>query len=203
MKFVSSVLPTFVKPLKDISIINGKMLKQDVVVSGIPKPVVHWFKDDEPLSEKDFIFDCKDKTHSISVEQSNPSNTGKYKAIAENPAGKVESLATVEIQTKPVIRKPDDVKIVSGSEFSLSVLVEGRPEPKLKWMKDKTELPASLGITIEKKEDNYVLFMKESTISLNGTYSLNASNPAGNDTETFKVVVLGKSDLLLSQTLRE
>ena len=163
----------------------------DVVVNGIPKPTLQWFKDDHVL-DKEFTFDSKDKTHSIAIGESNPQHAGTYKVIAENAAGSVESIATVEIQTKPQITKPEDIKLISGEEFSVPIIIEGKPEPKMKWMKDKVELPAALGITVEKKDNGYLLFLKESTTNLNGNYSVTATNSAGADTINFKVVVLGK-----------
>ena len=190
--FSLSVVPTWVKPLKDVSLINGKPLKLEVVVNGIPKPTVQWLKDGNVLDEKEYTFDSKDKTHSISIGESSIHHAGTYTAVAENDAGKAESIAQVEIQTKPQVSKPDDIKIISGSEFMVPVKIDGKPDPKIKWMKDKVDLPASLGITIEKKENIYTMYLKESTINLNGNYSITATNSAGSDTTHFRVTVLGK-----------
>ena len=104
----------------------------------------------------------------------------------------MDSISTVEIQTKPKIAKPDDVKIISGSKFIVPITVKGNPEPKIKWMKDKVELPLSLGITVDKKDDVYTMFLKEGNRNLNGSYVISATNPAGSDAANFKVSVLGK-----------
>ena len=69
---------------------SGKPLKLEVVVNGVPKPTVCWFKDDQAL-DKNVPSESKDKTHSISFAELNPSNSGVYKAVAENEAGKAES----------------------------------------------------------------------------------------------------------------
>ena len=178
--------------MKDVSLTYGKPLKLEAVLAGVPKPAVQWFKDDEPLDENIYNVESKDKTHSVMIAVSDVQHSGTYKAVAENPAGKVDSISTVEIQTKPKITKPDDIKIISGSQFIVPVTIKGNPEPKIKWMKDKVELPASLGITVDKKEDVYTMFLKESNTNLNGSYAISATNPAGSDTANFKVSVLGK-----------
>ena len=162
----------------------------EVVVNGIPKPKLMWTKDDLPLDET-YSPISKDKTHSISISETNASHSGVYKAIAENPAGIAESTAKVEVQTKPVITKPDDVKIISGEAFVVPITIHGNPEPKLKWMKDKVELSASLGIAIEKENNVYTLKLDESNTKLNGNYSVTGTNPAGSDSVQFKVLVIG------------
>ena len=171
---------------------NGKPLKLEVVVNGSPKPIVKWFKDDQEIVGEGYVSDAKDKTHSLSVGETNPTNSGVYKCVAENAAGKIECIANVVIQTKPQITKVDDVKIISGEEFSVPITITGSPEPKMKWQKDKKEIPSSLGIVIEKREDGHLMFLKESNTNLSGSFSVTATNPAGSDTITFKVVVLGK-----------
>jgi len=189
---VVQVLPTFSKPLKDVTLVNGKPLKLEVIVNGIPKPTVQWFKDEQLLVEPAYVQESKDKTHSVSIAETLEIHAGTYKAVAVNDAGKAETIANVDIQTKPTIIKPDDVKLISGQEFSLQVVIEGKPEPKIKWMKDKVELPASLGISVEKQEKGYLLYQKECNTNLNGTYSVTATNPAGSESGSFKVVVLAK-----------
>ena len=171
---------------------NGKSVKLEAVVTGVPKPTVQWFKDDIILDEKSYILESKDKTHSVTITEANPNHTGTYRAVAENAAGRIESTAVVQIHIKPQVTKPEDVKIISGSVFSVPIKIEGIPKPKIKWMKDKVEIPASLGISIEEQENVHTMYLNESTISLNGNYSVAATNQAGSDTVNFKVVVLGK-----------
>ena len=186
-------VPTFVKAMKDVTLIDGKPLKLEVVVNGIPKPTLQWLKDDETLDEAAFTCESKDKSHTLSIGAASPNYAGIYKAVAENSAGKSEVVAKVDVQTKPKIVKPNDVRIIAGSEFSIPVCIEGVPEPKIKWMKDKVELPTSLGVSIIKNENMYVMYLAESTTNLNGNYSIAATNPAGTDTVNFKVAVLGTS----------
>ena len=176
------------------------MLKLEVVVSGTPKPNVYWLKDDQRINESDFLHECKDKTHTLSILESHPKHAGSYKAVAENNAGEAISASQVEIQTKPLIQKPADVKIISGSEFCVEISVEGTPDPDVKILKDKVELPPSLGINIDKKEKVYILSLKESNTSLNGNYTINANNPAGKDSVNFKVSVLGEFNAIFYHT---
>ena len=187
------VAPTFTKELRDVTLKHGNPLKLDIVVMGIPKPSLRWFKDDQLLDEGDFIMELKDKTHSIAVSQASHEHSGTYKVVAENAAGKVETVSVVAIQTKPQITKPDDVKMVAGTEFLVPITIEGNPAPKIKWMKDKVELPDSLGIKIDKRENVYFMSLNESHTDLTGNYSVTASNPAGTETVNFKVMILGKS----------
>ena len=184
------------KELKDICLISGKMLKLEVVVSGTPKPDVHWLQDDQRINESDFLLETKDKTHSLTISESNLKHAGTYTAVAENNAGEAISTCQVGIQTKPLIQKPADVKIISGSEFCVEISVEGTPDPDVKILKDKVELSPSLGINIDRKEKVYILSLKASNTSLNGNYTINATNPAGKDSANFKVSVLGELDTI-------
>ena len=116
-----AVIPSFVKSLKDVTIVNGKPLKLEAVAQGMPKPTITWYKDEKLIVDIDISIESKDKSHSLSIGESSSNHTGTYKVVAENPAGKVESVSRVEIQTKPMIVKPSDIRIISGSEFKVSV----------------------------------------------------------------------------------
>ena len=120
-----AVIPSFVKSLKDVTIVNGKPLKLEAVAQGMPKPTITWYKDEKLIVDIDISIESKDKSHSLSIGESSSNHTGTYKVVAENPAGKVESVSRVEIQTKPMIVKPSDIRIISGSEFKVSVKIEG------------------------------------------------------------------------------
>ena len=163
------------------------------MVQGVPQPTVKWFKEDKPLEGPDFIIESKDKTHSLSIKETTADHTGLYKAVAENSAGTIESISNVEIQTKPQIAPPPDIKIISGDEFKINVVIEGKPSPKVKWQKDKKEIPSTLGITASEDGNTYSLYLKESTTTLNGSFTITATNPAGTDSASFKVVVSGRT----------
>ena len=179
------------KPLKDVSIVCGKPLKLDVVVQGVPQPGVRWYKEDKLLDASEFIIDSKDKTHSLSIKETTAEHSGIYKIVVENSAGIMESISNVEIQTKPQISQPSDIKIISGEEFQVVLGIEGKPSPKVKWQKDKKEIPSTLGLTASEQGSNYSLYLKESTTLLNGSFTITATNAAGTDSASFKVVVSG------------
>ena len=186
-----SVPPTLAKPLKDVSIFCGKPLRLEIVVQGIPLPTVSWYKDENLLTGPDSIIESKDKSHSLSLKESNTNHNGIYKAFVENSAGFVESICNVEIQTKPQIVPPSDVKITAGEDFNIAVIIDGKPKPKIKWLKDKKEIPSNLGLIAGEDGNSFSLNLKESTTLLNGSYSITATNPAGTDSASFKVVVSG------------
>ena len=168
------------------------------MVQGVPTPTVKWFKEDKPLEGPDFVIESKDNTHSLSLKETTEAHTGIYKAVVENSAGTVESISNVEIQTKPQIVCPSDIKIMVGEEFHISVAIEGKPSPKVKWQKDKKEIPSTLGITASEDRNTFSLYLKESTALLNGKYSITATNAAGTDSAYFNVIVSGMTGLIFN-----
>ena len=188
--------PSIIKPLKDVTLVCGKPLKLDVVAQGVPQPTVKWYRDENLLEETEFIIETKEKASSLSVKETQSVHTGVYKVVLENSAGILESISNVEIQTKPQFSPPSDISIRAGEEFNVPVLIDGKPSPKVKWLKDKKEIPSSLGLISSENNNIYSLKMKESTTVLNGIYTITATNVAGTETANFRVLVSGKSTII-------
>lgn len=94
--------PTFIEPLKDITIIAKNSGVLECRVDGIPYPEVKWNKDWRPLVESSRVFmDHESPDYwSLSLSSALKTDGGLYACIAENLAGKVHCVANVIVEGK-------------------------------------------------------------------------------------------------------
>ncbi|XP_064598573.1 obscurin-like isoform X2 [Liolophura sinensis] len=92
--------PTFIEPLKDITIIAKNSGVLECRVDGIPYPEVKWNKDWRPLVESSRVFmDHESPDYwSLSLSSALKTDGGLYACIAENVAGKVHCVANVIVE---------------------------------------------------------------------------------------------------------
>lgn len=90
-------LPVFSKGLEKCEVVQGETVSFDVCVSGQPDPIVEWFKDGKQLEDEgrfiiiDDVDDTKPELFSMVIEDCLPIDTGDYKCVAMNEAGKAYS----------------------------------------------------------------------------------------------------------------
>ena len=98
-------LPVFSKRLQDLQTVEGETAQFDVSVGGQPEPVVEWFKDERQLEDQgrvvivDDVDDDQPELFSLAIEDCRLVDTGIYKCIAMNEAGKVS--CTCELVVLP------------------------------------------------------------------------------------------------------
>lgn len=117
------------KNSENILITNGKNLNISCNVYGYPKPNIKWF-----YNNNDFInqvgrtnFEYGEKIASLYIKKIKRNEEGEYKIIAENEAGKAESLFFVKVLDVP--NPPEQLEVSEITSFSC----------KLKWAPPKDD----------------------------------------------------------------
>lgn len=64
-------------------------------------------------------------------------DAGQFICRAENSAGSVDAIASIEVQSKPVITitPSNDVSVVEGQRVKLECRATGSPTPSVSWSK--------------------------------------------------------------------
>ncbi|VDM08832.1 unnamed protein product, partial [Wuchereria bancrofti] len=101
----SDKAPIFQMPLKDCNVLEGDKLTLVCAVTGIPNPLVKWFKDDKTLSETDYTIKYENGMCTLTITGVKPCDAGIYKCIAENISGISRSECKVYIQKNCTLRK--------------------------------------------------------------------------------------------------
>ncbi|KAK7027933.1 hypothetical protein SK128_020283 [Halocaridina rubra] len=100
--------PVISKRLHPAVVSVGERLHMEIDVTGTPPPEVLWMKDGIPLSPSEHINMRSEGTrHLLVIQQVALSDSGRYSAVASNPAGRAESLADVRV-TQPVMQPPSE-----------------------------------------------------------------------------------------------
>ncbi len=139
-----------------MKLVEGQTLNLNCVVDGLPTPQINWLKNNKPVPVSERVtmnFNPATGVCVLNVNEVNTGDTGFYKLIAENPAGRAISEGFVDV--KPVEQKlqpikaveehiapkflvnlPSKLKVQEGEPIRLSCQVEGTPKPTVSWLKD-------------------------------------------------------------------
>lgn len=159
-----TVPPRFTKKLYDSTADAGNTVEFSVKYIGSPEPKVKWYLDDEEVSEDDEGMDIETEPGSslLVLEDIAPNDSGQYKCIITNIAGKAvtsaqlkvidEGVKAVSTKTEQVVEavppatekepsgKPpvflkelSTVHVVEGDAVRLEVIVDGMPKPAVQW----------------------------------------------------------------------
>ncbi|XP_034265503.1 hemicentin-1 isoform X1 [Pantherophis guttatus] len=103
--------------------------------TGVPPPLIKWFKGDLELRATEFlIIDFSRGT--LRIQETQDLDAGDYMCVATNVAGSASGKITLDVGSPPVFtQEPSDVSMDIGSNITLACYVQGYPEPKVKWQR--------------------------------------------------------------------
>lgn len=93
--------PRFPIKLKDLTAVDGTSVRLECQVTGAPTPEVRWYRDNEPLIEGEkYQFEVNDEMHALIINDISEEDSGNYKVIARNSAGREHCTADVTVKRK-------------------------------------------------------------------------------------------------------
>jgi hypothetical protein len=196
--------PKFIKQL-DASKLFGENenVQLSVQVSGIPIPKIFWYKNGELLNEQldnfDFKKDLSKGTYSVLGKSTGKQYSGNYEVKASNPGGEICSVCELRVDGyRPVfLDKPEKIVCLEGKTATLGCLVDGKPEPSVKWMlKGKEIVPDSKKYKSYYDEELKAHFLEISACGSNdkATYQVVASNEHGSETTAVTLIISDKPE---------
>ncbi|XP_076826396.1 obscurin [Brachyhypopomus gauderio] len=210
-------LPQVVDELHDLYLSPGAPnAKMSVRVKGFPPPRVYWFKDGMPLQPSDRVLVSSERdVYSLEIVEVNSEDSGEYSAYISNAAGSAYSSARMVV-FGPGQRIPEHVKVRESKEplvpprflerfnnrtvkqgacITLSVKVEGSPNPSVTWLKEepmkevvwiKAETP---GYRVASSGCQHSLILMDVGKEHYGMYTCIATNRAGQCVNTARLDV--------------
>ncbi|VDD94061.1 unnamed protein product, partial [Enterobius vermicularis] len=178
--------PRFTEELSTVTVQESETAQFSVVVSGKPEPVLEWYKDGKPITvdHTHVITKEEDGRHILIIKEARTEDVGTYSCKATNKAGSLEVAAqlAVEVALQPVFKETlTEVKVHENETARLSVVVEGKPQPVVQWLKDGFPVNIDNEHILTKIDENgrHELVIKEARVTDSGTYSCTATNKAG------------------------
>ncbi|XP_044021283.1 obscurin isoform X3 [Aphidius gifuensis] len=177
--------PSFLGPMRDISVEEGEPLSLSATFSGNPMPDIFWTKDSEPLVPSDRILMTNDgKKVGLEINPCTPKDAGVYRCKLVNPLGEDSSSAISTI--RKVYQKPNfsqrftDLQQLLGRDAKFPARITGLPKPDVAWyFKDKLIPKNNDKYKIKRDGDICCLYVTDCSPSDIGKYKCRAVNKEG------------------------
>ncbi|XP_037065678.1 myosin light chain kinase, smooth muscle isoform X3 [Peromyscus leucopus] len=194
---LAQTAPSFSSVLKDSVVIEGQDLVLRCSVRGTPVPRITWLLNGRPIKFAHSI--CEAGMAELHIQDALPEDRGTYTCLAENALGQVSCSARVTVQEKKsegereclLPRAPSkpmapiflqglsDLKVMDGSQVTMTVQVSGNPPPEVIWLHNGHEIQESEDFHFEQKGGRHSLCIQEVFPEDTGTYTCEAWNSAG------------------------
>ncbi|KAK6109169.1 Immunoglobulin I-set domain family protein [Brugia pahangi] len=196
----SDKAPIFQMALKDCNVLEGDKLTLVCAVTGIPNPLIKWFRDDKILNETDYTIKYENGMCTLTITGVKPYDAGIYKCIAENINGTSKSECKVHIEKaktmniKPYFEQPlINTATNSNSEIILECKVIGKPKPEITWFKNGVKLLLENRMLQYLDSDGTIrLNIMNASANDNGVYSCEAVNAFGKNCSECTVEITDK-----------
>ncbi|CAF0916357.1 unnamed protein product [Adineta ricciae] len=173
----------FIQPLQDTDVLTTQNAVLTCEVQGIPKANVKWFFNDIELkSTQKQAISSKQNVHSLTINRTDQTDAGVYKAVADNGTGKtVETSCTLIVGSKPKVEgKPADITVNVEQPAVLECTFSGFPKPEVTWYKDNVPVTSDQRVTIHEDKPNvHSLKIARSQMDDKATYTCKAKNRFG------------------------
>ncbi|XP_065205200.1 peroxidasin homolog [Planococcus citri] len=186
--------PKITKSFNNIIIDSGSVTAElKCVAVGNPTPVVSWYKDNKEIASNT-KFTLKENNTVLKIEKATKDDSGTYSCVAKNELGSAEHeneviiVRTEDSRAPVIIQKPFDMSIPTFSNISLPCKSDGKPQPKIQWLKNNEPIIADdLKFRIQ---SNGSLNIYNMHVADSGVYKCIASNSLGNETASGTLTVL-------------
>ena len=186
----------FLEQLQDTDVISGQNLTLTCRCQGVPKPTIKWYQNDVEIKSttKQKIESKLDGTQTLTINRVDLTDGGQFKVVATNDQGSVTSACQVEVLMKPKIdSKGQDLSVLIGEPTQLNVKLSGVPKPEIQWLKNGQPFEIDqTRMRFVEKDDVYSLVIDRTQIEDQASYTLKATNKAG-DIESPKLNLVIKS----------
>uniref|UniRef100_A0A671W9G0 Hemicentin 1 n=1 Tax=Sparus aurata TaxID=8175 RepID=A0A671W9G0_SPAAU len=179
---VRVLVPPFIDgadDMTDSTVIMNSPLELECQATGIPAPVITWYKDGKPVRQGEGLRVAASGRRLV-VSRAQVSDTARFQCVATNEAGDHERDFNVVVQVPPSIRTtgPAERSVVLHKSISLECISSGIPPPSITWLKDDGRpLTSAAGVTMLKR--GQVLEIERAQLSDAGIYRCVAINLAG------------------------
>ena len=169
------------------------------------EPEVSWYKGDKLLADEGryvIVDQDEDQIFTLAIEDVLPEDEGEYRCVAENEAGRAESVAKVVVLDKEYPPEftnegqDEPYFVKKGDDLRLDVTVKGNPLPDVKWFIDDKPLKNNFHYDITEDSHEYSMCIRDITRDDRGVYKCVASSKLGKVTRKFQVNIGGKPQLI-------
>ncbi|XP_012721740.2 hemicentin-1 [Fundulus heteroclitus] len=169
--------------------------------TGIPPPLVHWFKGELEVGSAPFV---EQDVHrgTLQIRGVQEVDAGQYNCVASSSAGTSTGAVMLEVGASPLFSEaPSDVSANVGGDITLPCVARGFPQPTVSWhRKDGRQILARTdsGSRTKQMENGYLL-IQNVWLRDEGIYICEAKNRFGTIKAEASVSVTGLEPPVLGQ----
>ncbi|CAK6957615.1 obscurin [Scomber scombrus] len=131
--------PDFDEILANCTAELGQTVKLACKATGVPKPVVTWYKDGRAVEADPhhIIIEDPDGSCTLILDNMTADDSGQYMCFATSPAGNASTLGKITVQVPPrFVNKMRNAIFVAGEDAQFTCVIQSAPSPKIRWFKD-------------------------------------------------------------------
>uniref|UniRef100_A0ABM0M4D4 Hemicentin-1-like n=1 Tax=Saccoglossus kowalevskii TaxID=10224 RepID=A0ABM0M4D4_SACKO len=176
IKLQVQVPPTIQESFQQFVVIEDQQVTMECTSTGTPAPEIRWQIKDEDISHNDMRYRML-PTGALQIPFARREDTGMFKCIAENAAGKAEQFMGLQVNVPPSIY-PDKqaYHVLIQENIGLQCNSDGTPQPTVTWEKDGRGVANTDRHHIADDGELYITNTQEVD---NGKYICRAINVAG------------------------
>lgn len=111
--------PSFIQRLQSSTVRQGSQVRLDVRVTGIPAPVVKFYREGAEIqSSTDFRIIQDGDLHSLLIAEAFPEDSGTYSVTATNSSGRATSTAELLVQGEEAVPAKKTKTVISTAQIS-------------------------------------------------------------------------------------
>ncbi|XP_044224163.1 obscurin isoform X23 [Thunnus albacares] len=131
--------PDFDEILANCTAELGQTVKLACKATGVPKPVVTWYKDGRAVEADPhhIIIEDPDGSCTLILDNMTADDSGQYMCFATSPAGNASTLGKITVQVPPrFVNKMRTAIFAAGEDAQFTCVIQSAPSPKIRWFKD-------------------------------------------------------------------
>lgn len=200
--------PRFIEDFTHIKqLYKGQKAELSVLVSGIPRPSLTWYKNNQPIAKNTrrvYINPEKNGRHSLVINEVQSRDEGEYRVIATNISGqRAECITRITIIRESLSIGTccnRDVEIETGGQAYFFVLINSTIKNEHyvgSWFKTESNetVQSTERILLENKVPMSSLLIKEAQLEDSGKYTCLVRGKGTAKSMTFKLKVKGRTIL--------
>ena len=187
-----TVAPKFLRPPKDLRLMEGDSIVLETSVSGNPVPAVKCRFRGENNNAKDMLdLVTSGVVAKLVINNCQMENSGTYEFTAENEAGQASCEVKVAIRLEETklgfTQKLKNTKAERGKSLQLTAICEGKPKKDVAWEKDGSPVVMDKKISQKVSGDKLTLTFAKFEPADVGVYTCAVKNSLGSDMTRFNV----------------
>nr|XP_033338378.1 obscurin isoform X2 [Megalopta genalis] len=187
--------PKVIQKQADLTVAVDDTLTMKLQIEATPLPEIKWYKDGQEIKEDSRISIVKEANdiYKLILKNSRIDDAGSYSIVARNDVNQTTEIWKVRVLSPPkIVKGLGEPQILdNGANLFLSVDVESKMPPSIRWYKDGRIIEQDSRVKMVKEGNKFILKIMSSVGEDAGMYKAEVSSEHGTVSDETKIQVRG------------